>query len=449
MSVYLREIDDIYFPKTREYFQEVISSYSNGNYRSAVVMLYSVAICDILFKLQELKDMFNDTVADEILKEVEKCRNEHDNKSKSRWEKELIDNVYKKTKLLDLEAYTNLNHLFDHRNFSAHPALNEDYELIAPSKETTIAHIRNILHDILIKPPIFIKNITHTLTEDLKEKKELYREEYEKLSIYLNNKYFSKMPISMKKATFKAFWKFCFCLPDDEDCISNLGINRSALSVLMESAEHELAEYIKTESHLFSVAVDDSCSFNLTIFLSEFPYLYSCLSQDVKLAIDAVIQKDSRAKAICWFKYDTDEEHLTYLKGVVGLSLEKRAISRLTKHYKEIGKIRQLVDFFIEYYGKSGNFDTADNRFKKVIEPFVKEMNHDQFVRLIEVSNSNRQVYGRGASYSANGVIVTAAKDVLGADFDYSEYSNFRFDNSIIAPEAETAANDTGNSDWT
>ena len=78
MSVYLREIDDIYFTKTREYFQEVLSSYSNGNYRSAVVMLYSVAICDILFKLRELKDMFNDTVADEILKEVEKCRNEHD-----------------------------------------------------------------------------------------------------------------------------------------------------------------------------------------------------------------------------------------------------------------------------------------------------------------------------------------------------------------------------------
>ena len=46
--IYIPEVDDIYFQKTREYFDEVLSSYANGNYRSAVVMLYSVAICDLL-----------------------------------------------------------------------------------------------------------------------------------------------------------------------------------------------------------------------------------------------------------------------------------------------------------------------------------------------------------------------------------------------------------------
>lgn len=151
--------------------------------------------------------MYNDTTADEILKEVEKSRNSHDNKSKSKWEKEFIDNVYNKTKLLDLEAYTNLNHLYDHRNFSAHPALNENYELIAPSKETTIANIKNVLKDILVKPPIFIKNIINTLTEDLKGKNELYENEGKKLAQYLNNKYYSKMPKSMKLVTLKSFWK--------------------------------------------------------------------------------------------------------------------------------------------------------------------------------------------------------------------------------------------------
>lgn len=43
-------------------FKEVLSSYLNENYRSVTVMLYSIAICDILFKLQELNDMYNDTV---------------------------------------------------------------------------------------------------------------------------------------------------------------------------------------------------------------------------------------------------------------------------------------------------------------------------------------------------------------------------------------------------
>ena len=185
MTVYIPEVEDIYFPKTREYFEEVLSSYTNGHYRSAIVMLYSIAICDILFKLQELKDMFDDPVADEILHEINKMRNEHDNKTKSKWEKELLESIYKRTELLNLEAYTNLNHLYDHRNFSAHPALNENYELIMPSKETTIAHIKNILNSILIKPPIFIKNITNALTEDLKDKGEMYRGQYNDMYVYL------------------------------------------------------------------------------------------------------------------------------------------------------------------------------------------------------------------------------------------------------------------------
>lgn len=71
--IYIPEFEDIYFVKTQEYFNEVVSSYANGNYRSAVVMLYSVVICDLLFKLQELKDMYNDTTAVEILSQIEKC----------------------------------------------------------------------------------------------------------------------------------------------------------------------------------------------------------------------------------------------------------------------------------------------------------------------------------------------------------------------------------------
>ena len=67
--------------KTKEYFKEVISSYSNENYRSAIVMLYSVAICDILFKLEELKDMYNDEVAKEILQNIENSKSSSDNRS--------------------------------------------------------------------------------------------------------------------------------------------------------------------------------------------------------------------------------------------------------------------------------------------------------------------------------------------------------------------------------
>lgn len=448
MSVYFPEIEEIYFSKTREYFQEVVSSYSIGNYRSATVMLYSVAVCDILFKLQELKDMYNDTVADEILREVEKSRSSHDNKSKSKWEKEFIDNVYVKTKLLDLEAYTNLNHLYDHRNFSAHPALNENYELIAPSKETTVANIKNVLNDILIKPPIFIKNVTNTLTEDLQEKKHIYSHEYDKLSIYLNNKYFSKMNQAMKLTVAKAFWKFSFCLPNDDDCQKNMVINRRALKILVGTFENDMLNYVRDNQRLFSVASDDKCILNLCIFLSKYPAFYKELDEDARLQIDSFIEKETKAKAIAWFKYTTPKEHFAYLNSVWYLCLDEKAIRRIRRHYLDVGEQKQMVDFFIEYYASSSNYNRADSIFEDAIEPLLEYMNYDQFVRLITVSNENRQIYARNASVWANGKIVSVAKEVLGAEFDYTQFSNFKFDHAIIESSEKISEKNENNDDW-
>ena len=46
-----QEIEKIYSIKSREYFKEVVSSYAIGNFRSAIVMLYSVCMCDLIYKL--------------------------------------------------------------------------------------------------------------------------------------------------------------------------------------------------------------------------------------------------------------------------------------------------------------------------------------------------------------------------------------------------------------
>lgn len=433
------ETDEIYFPKTKEYFEEVLSSYASGNYRSAVVMLYSITICDILFKLQELKDMFNDPVADEILREVDKMRNAHDNKSKSKWEKELLDNVFKKTKLLDAETYTNLNHLYDHRNFSAHPALNENYELITPSKETTIAHIKNMLGGILIKPPIFIKNVIAALTEDLKGKGEIYRERYKELSIYLNNKYYCKMPDSMKLATLKAFWKFCFCLPDNEDCMSNLSINRMALEILYNCIPKEARSYIKDNAHLFSASTDGKCMICLVLMIARCPEIYSVLAPETKLQVDMYVDKHSNAKLISWFRVATPQAHIQILQDIKNINSDLTAVKYLIQHFDDAGELPLLIDYFIDYYGKSYNYDTADERFKVEIQPFIDQMTYAQVVKLIEVTENNRQIYDRGAAYGANGMIAQRGKEVLGPDFDYSVYPHFKFDPNIISQTKDDA----------
>jgi hypothetical protein len=85
MQFSLEKISEkIHNGKTKEYFGEVLSSYHNGNYRSAVVMLWSVAVCDIVFKLQKLIHLYEDAAAKEILNEMTALQ-EADPKSGS-WE---------------------------------------------------------------------------------------------------------------------------------------------------------------------------------------------------------------------------------------------------------------------------------------------------------------------------------------------------------------------------
>lgn len=434
MAIYIPEIDEIYFFKTREYFREVISSYSNGNYRSATVMLYSVAICDILFKLQELKDMYNDSTAIAILKKVEKEQKE--SSSKSSWEKTLLDEIKEKTQLLDLKALSDLNHLFNDRNLSAHPAMNGNYELISPTQETTIAHINNVLNQILIKPPIFIKDVVSLLTDELAEKKEIYLEKEEAdFARYLNNHYFNKMSQSMKVKTFKSLWKFCFKIADDNKCDENLKINRRAMAILLDGAEKEIYEDIKSNGLYYSVIRKEDKEFACIVLLSSRPQMYEFLSEDLKLQIDKHIQDSKVAPWGIWFKFKSLEEHIDYLNSREDLKESTNNAEYAFKHYKQYGKEKLILDFFVKKYINSNSYAETENFYKTLIYPYLKYLNKEHFENIIEKTNTNNQLNEWFGIRTANSKILAHAQKVLTKDFDVSKYPKFEYDKQILEDE--------------
>lgn len=180
--------EQIHYGKTKDYFQEVLSSYNNGNYRSSVVMLWSVAICDIVYKLQNLIDLYDDAAAKEILRVVTTIQNE-DYKS-SAWEIKLLDEVHDKTYLLDSSEYEDLRYLQKQRHLSAHPVLNSERELHSPNKETVRSLLRNTLEGLLIKPPFYTQRIMKELLEDLAESADILNDE-KKVKKYIESRYLS------------------------------------------------------------------------------------------------------------------------------------------------------------------------------------------------------------------------------------------------------------------
>lgn len=437
INYFNEEYDRIYSPKTKEYFREVINSYQNQNYRSAVVMLYSLVVTDLLLKLQELKDMYNDTVAGEILDEINKSRNPNYTNQKSKWEWELIENINKRTQLLEIEDYLNLCHLYDHRNLSAHPALNDNYELYLPNRETVAAHIRNMLDGVLTKPPVFIKKIIDTITEDLATKKDVYKNDDEMLSNYLINKYFSRMSDKMFVSIFKTIWKFVFVL-DNDDCKENRIINKKCLNIMLAYKTDILLKYIKDEPTFSNIDLSDPTKAKLLLSLcTQTAELYKMLDNDLKFQLRSVAEKSNEPLfLILWFCFPTFGDYYNYImKWEDSFVIPDKIHNIIQKYFMDNAHCSEFVDFCISYFSKSRCFNSADNRFTKFIAPNLQYFNKEHAIKLISTINSNDQIHRRNRSYIDNTLIVEKLTDVLGSKFDYSEYTYFTFEKPTVQSE--------------
>lgn len=421
----------IYSPKTREYFKEVISSYANGNYRSAIVMLYSVCLCDLLFKLEELKDMYNDSTAKGILHTIELSKT--NSNSKSSWEKELVDEIKNKTELLDLEAYTNLSHLYSYRNLSAHPILNGELELISPQKEIVAAYIRVSLDTILLKPAIFIKNIVEFMTNDLDGKKGYLLADKTAFKEYVKNRYLDRMSNVMYQRVFRAFWKFTF-KTTNEDCDRNRHINLHLLDLMYRNNPAIIQSEVR--SHIDKYELLNNSIFYRPIirFFAKNPSLYGLLAHSTQLLINKIIQSDTTYKLLSWFISENKRVHLINLEeqGNYIFSTDHDTIKYMVEEYENEGILDDCLEYIIKVVGKATSYPNAGIRIEHYIFPFLEKMKFKHFELLfenIESCESLRNNIYLGSKYCPS--IWKYAKKTLPDGYDMSKYSHFKVPETV------------------
>lgn len=432
--MYLAEADLIYDKRTREYFDEVLKSYSCKSYRSALVSLYSVTICDIIYKLEELSDEYNDKTAEKIL--IEMKNSIENNKDLSKWESDLIKMCFERERLLDRETMAHLDCLKKYRNLSAHPSLNDNYELYQPDKDLTIGLIKNILNNIFIKSPILNKKVIDKLTDDLCEEKQLLLDRRDTLISFLKKKYYSKMDDVATKGIFKSLWRFCF-VSDNEMCVENSDINIAALEILLEYKYDELIEYIKDENILKDVGSSGSQKLSMCKFLFLFPALYKLLDGHLKENIDYYIEKEKKAYIFSSFKWNSKEEFIENVDVSKIILPDTEEIMNLYNKYEEEGLEEKLLDLFINIFAESDSFDNANDNYKNIIEPFLNGFNLEQFKKIVRSINSNNQIYLRWRSSYDNTNIVEEIEKRYKNNIDYSDYTNFKYNEKYINDEYE------------
>ena len=419
MKLYLVNAENIYFDQIKEYFREIVSSYDNGNYRSAMVMLYSTVVCDLLLKLKELSEVYSDEKAEKILEDINKKRKGATN---SEWEHTLIDRIHRETEILTDDSYAMIEHIYSLRNFSAHPALNEDYELISPSAEMTVAYVKKALDDIFVRPSVFAQNIVDRMSNYIDAKRDIYEKDIDSFRIYLNKVYFQRMSSKMVNQVFKAFWKFVFVKKEGEIFENNRYINRKTLEIMLEKFGDIIVDYINTNSIYFSVAQDDTCLTHLCVLLAYFPKVYNCLPQETKYQIEKFDKNN--INLIKWFVIGDLEQHIASFRSHSD-TFPSDFIKVIKKVCKRQGQPQLFHKLLIKHYSRCNSYSSARCRFDGLLAKYIKDFSAVDFIELIEVINANDQIYGYGWQDERNDKILVYAKPLLPDGFDFDDYPNF------------------------
>lgn len=422
----------IHDQRSKKYFDEVYKSYANSCYRSATVMLWSVVICDLIFKLQELRDFYNDQSAGKILTEIEAIQAQDPYSPK--WEKELLKLIFERTKLLDTASHHKLSIIQDHRHLSAHPVISDEDTLFEPTDEMVRSDIRNAIESLLAKPPFLTQKVLSTILSDLENVKDILPNDAS-LEKYLNSKYLHSINQEVIIKIFRGFWKFAF-RSEEELAKSNREINYRSLRIIYNKQRIAIQEQIKGDNKYYSNISSDKSSLEFLIdFLSTEKLIYDALDDSAKEIIKPFIKNNLSFYAISFFVSETPEKHIENLTSHIREHLFKlygknnqfvafTQTSKLKKICNELGVYDKYRKFGMACYICSTDFERADLYYERYIKPELKDYTADDFIYLLEGINTNNQVYWRNRSSVDDFIILKLARDKLPSGYDFSIYNN-------------------------
>jgi hypothetical protein len=431
-------VEKINNPKTREYFKEVHSSYVNGNYRSAVVMLWTVAVCDMLAKLESLRDIYNDTKAGKILAKIKAIQ--EDNPNSPAWEDELLKEIESNTFLFDVADSQNLKHLHQQRHLSAHPIIANNQELYSPSSSQVKTHILNTIDGLLAKPPILTNKVFDKFVEDIEANAATLINDGD-LERFIDHRFLNSMPETVLSDIFKKLWGFVF-FKDEERCNKNRLINFRALKVLFKKNTSLLLGIIDGNSDYYSNviikenvisnplgAVQKSldsrtkCCFD---FLSTYVTVFNKLSIDTQTLIRSHCETHFVQFVLAWYLNDSIQAHAIQILEkinygtVININLFNDMAAALIDHNLQT----LLYDIAIKLYCSSSNFSTADNYFTYMIKPYFEEFSRKQLFDLLDGIEGNNQTYARWGAKADHSII----RDIINLEhggYDEKKYSSF------------------------
>ena len=407
--------------KTKKLFEEVYSSYQHGNYRSAIVMLWSVVIADIIFKLKFLEDTYRNKKAITVLKQIKEKQEEKPESPE--WEKDLLKKANEELKFITLDERINLEYLHTQRNLSAHPVLTDDNLLLTPNKDTTRSLIRNAMEAILLKTALLHKELVDSIVTDLANNKDRLIS-YENIKPYIQKRYFPNISNDGAIKLLKALWRFIFD-PRNKDEQDNINANINALVVFFERYENIYIKEIENNSHYYQVS--SNYIEYIILFLSLFPKIYQVLDDAVKTLIYSSINTLDKFIMCDYLSLNLEEHYKIVIHRLnsENLNLKDNELQECYMKAKNVDILDKFFNICIKKYAKSINFNDADANYVHYIAPFLSEYSLNDIILLIKETNDKSQVCNRGQAYYDHKFILKKFYELGGMQEQLQPFSNW------------------------
>lgn len=412
--------ESIYNKKTKQYFKEVLSSYYAENYRATIVLLYSIAICDLVFKIEELISVYGNEKAKGVWRKIQQMQ--ANNPKSPEWELVLVKEMHEKHMVIDAESRTNLEALQGIRNLCAHPVLKESLELYHPNRAETCGYIQNILEGILTKSSLTVTQIFDQFTEDIKSSKEKMSGDNQ-LEDYIRLRYVDVLnDIDAEYYLFKNLWSLVF-KSSNQSCEENRDANFRILVYLYQRRTSEFNEKITSDGMYYSTHTVDSYYERLVMFLNFYPAMFHSFASDMQMRIQATIDSgllgvialyncngisDIRKKIFSAYNSPKFCVPLRYVKYLYDYC------------FHTLGECVAL-EFACDMYVVSHCYDDADFFYDHFIAPNLKKFSLQQLEQIVKGINQNSQLHDRKRARETNTRIVARILE-LNKDFDITSY---------------------------
>lgn len=417
------KMESIVDVRSRAYFREVFTSYASGNYRSATVMLWAVVVCDLLFKLEEMKSVYQDKIAEEVLERLKKSQAAQPDSP--RWELELLDLVHARTQLLEDHEHRSLQELQRHRHLAAHPILKQNYELLTPTPEATRADMRVALESVLTKPALMTKQVFHTLTEDLERSKDLFPDDAQ-LRRYLEAKYFAKAIPAVIREIFLSLWSVTFNSLDVRAAACReifvraleFMFDRDTLARLSE-IEAKQGRFSRLEPALLKHAVG---------FLCTRPAAFAKLNDEGKALLRSYWQKkpaELLAGFGCSEGFSGQLDELARMRSLNWLDVEWGNFDAWLKILDENDLRDRVLGVLVDAHARSHTFDEADYTFDLLKHAKNRVLTSDELLRLMNGFENNIELYKRRGAAVECRVLQRWIEETWGAEFDASGFTTY------------------------